>query len=61
MRKISAWVAIAAVPTLIAGIYGMNFDSMPELRWDFGYPLVIGLMLTICTLLYRNFKRIGWL
>ena len=42
MRKISAWVAMAAVPTMVAGIYGMNFDHMPELEWTFGYPLVIG-------------------
>jgi magnesium transporter len=61
MRKISAWVAIAVVPTMIAGIYGMNFNNMPELRWHLGYPAVVLLMLVICTLLYRNFKRIGWL
>jgi magnesium transporter len=61
MRKISAWVAIAVVPTMIAGIYGMNFENMPELRWHLGYPAVILLMLVICTALYRNFKRIGWL
>jgi magnesium transporter len=61
MRKISAWVAIAAVPTMIAGIYGMNFDHMPELKWGFGYPLVIGVMLVICAGLYRHFKKVGWL
>jgi magnesium transporter len=61
MRKISAWVAILAVPTLIAGVYGMNFDHMPELRWTFGYPLAIGLMLVICTGLYRYFRSSGWL
>ncbi len=61
MRKISAWVAIAAVPTMIAGIYGMNFQNMPELRWSFGYPLAIGVMAIICLLLYRQFKRAGWL
>jgi len=61
MRKISAWVAIVAVPTLIAGIYGMNFDNMPELRWGFGYPLAIGVMLVICTSLYRYFRHSGWL
>jgi magnesium transporter len=61
MRKISAWVAIAAVPTMIAGIYGMNFEHMPELKWSFGYPLVIGVMLIICVALYRSFKRAGWL
>ncbi len=61
MRKISAWVAIAAVPTAIAGIYGMNFDSMPELRWDLGYPLILLFMFAICMFLYRRFKRSGWL
>jgi magnesium transporter len=61
MRKISAWVAIAAVPTMIAGIYGMNFEHMPELQWSFGYPLVIAVMASFCGLLYRMFKRKGWL
>jgi magnesium transporter len=61
MRKISAWVAIVAVPTMIAGIYGMNFDFMPELRWEFGYPVVLAVMLIACTLLYRRFRRSGWL
>ena len=61
MRKISAWVAILAVPTMVAGIYGMNFDHMPELRWRFGYPLVLALILVVCTVLFRRFKRSGWL
>jgi magnesium transporter len=61
MRKISAWVAIAAVPTAIAGIYGMNFKHMPELNWTFGYPVALLLMALICFLLWRNFKRVGWL
>jgi magnesium transporter len=61
MRKISAWVAIAAVPTAIAGIYGMNFEHMPELGWTFGYPLVIAVMAAICGYLYLRFKRAGWL
>ncbi|HEU4707061.1 MAG TPA: magnesium and cobalt transport protein CorA [Solirubrobacterales bacterium] len=61
MRKISAWVAIAAVPTMIAGIYGMNFRHMPELRWTFGYPLVLTAILAICGYLYWRFKRAGWL
>jgi magnesium transporter len=61
MRKISAWAAIALVPTAIAGIYGMNFDNMPELKWDFGYYLVLGLIAGICGLLYRLFRRSGWL
>lgn len=61
MRKISAWVAIAAVPTMIAGIYGMNFEHMPELQWTWGYPAVLLVMFTICTLLYRTFRRNNWL
>ena len=61
MRKISAWVAIAAVPTMIAGIYGMNFDFMPELHENWGYPAVLILMFGACGLLFRAFKRSGWL
>jgi magnesium transporter len=61
MRRISAWVAIVAVPTMIAGIYGMNFDHMPELRWRYGYPLALTVMTGICLTLYRAFKRSGWL
>jgi magnesium transporter len=61
VRKISAIVAILAVPTMIAGIYGMNFEHMPELGWTFGYPLVVAVMAAICFTLYRYFKRIGWL
>jgi magnesium transporter len=61
MRKISAWVAILAVPTMIAGIYGMNFDDMPELSWRFGYPAVLVLILVLCTYLYWRFRRAGWL
>ena len=61
MRKISAWVAIAAVPTALAGIYGMNFDHMPELHQVWGYPAVLCLMLLICTFLYRTFRRNHWL
>jgi magnesium transporter len=61
MRKISAWVAIAAVPTMVAGIYGMNFDHMPELHWRYGYFTVLVLIAAVCLGLYRRFKRIGWL
>ena len=61
MRKISAWVAILAVPTMIAGIYGMNFDHMPELHERYGYPVVLLVILVACLLLYRRFKRSGWL
>ncbi|MBF6210892.1 magnesium/cobalt transporter CorA [Nocardia puris] len=61
MRKISAWVAIAAVPTMIAGIYGMNFEHMPELSSPWGYPAVWMVILTICTGLYVTFHRNNWL
>ncbi|MEV0735761.1 magnesium/cobalt transporter CorA [Streptomyces sp. NPDC050549] len=61
MRKISGWAAMAAVPTMIAGVYGMNFDHMPELHWLWGYPAVILLMVALEVLLYRTFKRRGWL
>jgi magnesium transporter len=61
MRKISAWVAMAAVPTMIAGIYGMNFEDMPELGWKFGYPTVATLTALAVALLYRQFKKSGWL
>ena len=61
MRRISAWAAIALVPTAVAGIYGMNFEHMPELTWRFGYPMAIGLILTICLLLYWLLRRKGWL
>ncbi|MSV72381.1 MAG: magnesium transporter CorA [Actinobacteria bacterium] len=61
MRQISAWVAIAAVPTMIAGIYGMNFDNIPELHWQYGYFMVISVMFGACGLMYRAFKRSGWL
>ena len=61
MRKISAWVAIIAVPTAIAGIYGMNFEHMPELKWQLGYPAVLLVIALICTFLYTRFKKAGWL
>ena len=61
VRRISAWVAIIAVPTMLAGIYGMNFEHMPELEWTLGYPAVLVLMLAVCSGLYAYFKRSGWL
>lgn len=61
MRRISAWAAMITVPTLIAGIYGMNFRHMPELSWVVGYPLSIAVMAGACWLLYRAFRRSGWL
>lgn len=61
MRRISAWAAIALVPTAVAGIYGMNFANMPELQWRYGYFIVIGAIVVICVVLYRLFRRNGWL
>ena len=61
MRKISAWAAIALVPTAIAGIYGMNFDHMPELHWRYGYFIALGVIAGICLALYRVFRKNGWL
>jgi magnesium transporter len=60
-RKISAWAAMIAVPTLITGVYGMNFTYMPELNWKYGYPLVLVVIAVVCWMLYRGFKRNGWL
>jgi magnesium transporter len=60
-RKISAWAAMIAVPTLITGVYGMNFDFMPELRWKFGYPACLLVIVIVCVVLYRGFKRNNWL
>lgn len=61
MRKISAWVAIAAVGTLVAGIYGMNFQHMPELGWHYGYGFALAVMVVASVVLYRMFKKSGWL
>ena len=61
MRKISAWVAIAAVPTMLAGVYGMNFDHMPELHQVWGYPAVLLFMIATCTTLFFVFRRHHWL
>jgi magnesium transporter len=60
-RRLAAWAAILAVPTAIAGIYGMNFEHMPELKWRFGYFLVLGGITGICAMLYWRFRRNGWL
>ena len=61
MRTISAWAAIIAVPTLLAGIWGMNFKHMPELRWHLGYPAALVLMAALCVCLWRFFRHIDWL
>jgi len=61
MRKISAWAAILAVPTMITGVYGMNFKHMPELGQWWGYPAALVLIAGICIGLYRWFRKSGWL
>jgi magnesium transporter len=61
MKKLGGWVTILAVPTMVAGIYGMNFEFMPELKTPIGYPLVLAGMLVACGCLYWYFKRVGWL
>ncbi|MEU2436303.1 magnesium and cobalt transport protein CorA [Streptomyces rubradiris] len=61
MRRITAWAAVIAVPTMVCGMYGMNFDHMPELHWRFGYPLVITVTAAACLAVYRGFRRNGWL
>jgi magnesium transporter len=60
-RKLAAWAAILAVPTAIAGIYGMNFDHMPELKWEYGYYGVVGVIVVTCAFLYYRFRRSKWL
>ena len=61
MKRLAAGAAIVAVPTLIAGIYGMNFESMPELHWKLGYPLAVGLMVACCAYLFYRFRKAHWL
>jgi len=61
MRKISAWAGIVAVPTMIAGIYGMNFEFMPELKWHWSYPVVVTVMAISCLILYFCFRKVNWL
>ena len=61
MKKLAGWAAILAVPTAIAGIYGMNFDNMPELGWQYGYFAVLGITVAVCGYLYYRFRRSGWL
>ena len=60
-RQLAAWAAIAAIPTAIAGIYGMNFEFMPELKWQYGYLVVLTVVVTICLTLYVRLRRSGWL
>ena len=61
MKRLAGWGAILAIPTMVGGIYGMNFDHMPELHWRYGYPAVLGVVLLGCVLVYRRLKQAGWL
>jgi magnesium transporter len=60
-KKFAGWAAILGVPTMLAGIYGMNFRMMPELNWSYGYPFVISLIILTCLFLYWRFRQSGWL
>jgi len=60
-KQLAAWAGIFAVATAFAGIWGMNFEHMPELKWKYGYPMALGMITLTCVLLYRRFKRVGWL
>ena len=61
MKRLAAWAAILAVPTAIAGVYGMNFQVMPELHWRYGYATVMGTIIGTCGFLYWRFRKAGWL
>jgi magnesium transporter len=60
-KRFAGWAAILAVPTMVAGIYGMNFEFMPELTWRYGYPFIISFTLIVCGIMYASFRRAGWL
>jgi magnesium transporter len=60
-KRLAAYAALVAVPTMIVGIYGMNFEYMPELKWSFGYPLVMAVMVALDGYLFYRFRKAGWL
>ncbi len=60
-KKFAGWAAIIAVPTMVAGFYGMNFEFMPELKWQYGYPAVVIFTIALCIIIYFLFRRSGWL
>ena len=60
-KRLAAYGALVAVPTMIAGLYGMNFEHMPELRWPWAFPLTVALMVAIDAWLFRSFRKAGWL
>src|SRR5699024_5596448 len=59
-RKLAGWAAVLAIPTMVFGLYGMNFTNMPELQWQYGYFIVLGGVTIACTLLYRRLRKAGW-
>ena len=59
-KRLAAWASIFAVCTAFAGLWGMNFEHMPELKWAYGYPLALGTIVISCALLYRKFRKAGW-
>lgn len=61
VRKLAAWAGILAVPTAVAGIYGMNFENMPELHWEYGYHTLLLVIFAVCGYLYYRFKKAEWL
>jgi magnesium transporter len=61
VKRLAAYAALVAVPTMIAGVYGMNFEHMPELKWVWGYPLALGLMVVIDAYLFWRFRKAKWL
>jgi magnesium transporter len=61
MKKLAGWAAILAVPTMVGGIYGMNFEHMPELEWKYSYPVVMAAVATVCLLIYKRLRKAGWL
>ena len=60
-KRLAAWAGIFAVATAFAGIWGMNFEHMPELDWKYGYPFALGSITLACGLLYRRFRKVGWI
>ena len=60
-KRLAAYAALVAVPTMVAGIYGMNFKNMPELSWKFGYPIAVGIMAAMDIYLFYRFRKSGWL
>jgi len=60
-KRLAAYAALVAIPTMIAGVYGMNFESMPELKWSYGYPLAVAIMAAIDGYLFYRFRKAGWL